>query len=82
MWIYSIQPPNDKYVGLAPRGLNYLGKVCYIKRRHIMGAFHLRRLACNVAGKLGNAYLPKSPAGDVLSINGNSGNASDTGFAG
>ena len=22
-----------------------------------MGAFHLRRLACNVAGKLGNAYL-------------------------
>ena len=26
--------------------------------------------------------LPKSPAGDVLSINGNSGNAGDTGFAG
>ena len=26
--------------------------------------------------------LPKSPAGDVLSIRGNSGNAGDTGFAG
>ena len=26
--------------------------------------------------------LPKSPAGDVLSINGNFGNAGDTGFAG
>ena len=26
--------------------------------------------------------LPKSPAGDMLSINGNSGNAGDTGFAG
>ena len=26
--------------------------------------------------------LPKSPAGDVLSISGNSGNAGDTGFAG
>ena len=47
------------------------------------GAFHLRRLAVNIAGKLGNAFtLPKSSAGDVLSINGNSGNAGDTGFAG
>ena len=35
-------------------------------------------------GKLGKRLftLPKSPAGDVLSINSNSDNAGDTGFAG
>lgn len=38
----------------------------------IRDAFHLRRLA----GILGN-----SPAGDVLSVSGNSGNAGDSGFA-
>ena len=47
-------------------------------------AFHLRRLAGNVAGKLGKRLftLPQPPGGDVLSINDNSGNAGDTGFAG
>lgn len=32
------------------------------------GAVHLRRLAGNFAGKLGNVFftVPKSPAGDVL----------------
>ena len=48
------------------------------------GAFHLRRLAGNVASKLGKRLftLPQPPGGDVLSINDNSGNAGDTGFAG
>ena len=43
-----------------------------------MGAFHLRRR--QTRQRL--FTLPKSPAGEVLSINGNSGNAGDTGFAG
>ena len=49
-----------------------------------MGAFHLRSLAGNIAGKLGNAFftLPNSPACDALSVNANIGNAGDTGFAG
>ena len=46
------------------------------------GAFNLRRLTGKIAGKFGNAYftLPNSPAGDVLSINGNTSNAGDTVF--
>ena len=44
-------------------------------------AFHLRRIAGNVASKLGNT-LPKSSIGNVLSIRGNNGNAGDTGFVG
>ena len=49
-----------------------------------MGAFHLRSLADNIAGKLGNAFLRYhiSPAGDRLSVYGITGNAGDIGFSG
>ena len=47
---------------------------------YIMGAFHLRRLAGNIAGKLGNAYLRYQIASwrRAFHYNGNTGKAGDT----
>ena len=59
-------------------------KISENRKRDPRGAFHLRRIAGTVADKVGKSYftLPKSLSGDAFSINCNSGNTGDTGFAG